>query len=127
MQVAMPDPGIVLYSLSSTEVLNLGLTSVSSDVSLSVRDLLEFVGSSYFFSAIRYLFFVFFWAQIKSVKCMVNVFQGHKAFPVKSKTGACDIYSIQECRWISSDCSRSVSNIVGSAAAALSPVGVVLF
>ena len=37
---AAADPRIVLYSLSSTEVLNLGLTSVSSDVSLSVRDLL---------------------------------------------------------------------------------------
>ena len=40
IQVAVADTGIVLYSLSSTEVLNLGLTSVSSDVSLSVRDLL---------------------------------------------------------------------------------------
>ena len=40
IQVAVADPGIVLYTLSSTEVLNLGLTSVSSDVSLSVRDLL---------------------------------------------------------------------------------------
>ena len=40
IQVAVADPGIVLYSLSSAEVLNLGLTSVSSDVSLSVRDLL---------------------------------------------------------------------------------------
>ena len=59
MWIAMAYPGIVLYSLSSTEVLNLGLTSVSSDVSLSVRDLLEFVGSSCFFSAIRYLFIVF--------------------------------------------------------------------
>ena len=39
----MTDPGIVSYSLSFTEVLSLGLTSVSSDVSLSVRDLLEFV------------------------------------------------------------------------------------
>ena len=29
IQVAVADPGIVLYSLSSTEVLNLGLTSVS--------------------------------------------------------------------------------------------------
>ena len=38
IQVAVADPGIVLYSLSSTEVLNLRLTSVSSDVSLSVRD-----------------------------------------------------------------------------------------
>ena len=73
MWVAMTDPGIVSYSLSSTEVLSLGLTSVSSDVSLSVSDLLEFVSSSYFFSAIRYVFVVFFWAQIKSVKCMVNV------------------------------------------------------
>ena len=40
IQVAVADPGMVLYSLSSTQVLNLGLTSVSSDVSLSVRDLL---------------------------------------------------------------------------------------
>ena len=40
IQIGVADPGIVLYSLSSTEVLNLGLTSVSSDISLSVRDLL---------------------------------------------------------------------------------------
>ena len=40
IRVAVADPGMVLYSLSSTEVLNLGLTSVSSDVSLSVRNLL---------------------------------------------------------------------------------------
>ena len=40
IRVAVADPGIVLYSLSSTDVLNLGLTSVSSDVSLSVRDLI---------------------------------------------------------------------------------------
>ena len=40
MQVAVADPGMVLYCLPSTEVLNLGLTSVSSEVSLSVRDLL---------------------------------------------------------------------------------------
>ena len=40
IQVAVADPRIVLYSLSSTEVLYLGLISVSSDVSLSVRDLL---------------------------------------------------------------------------------------
>ena len=40
IQVAVADPGMVLFSLSSTEVLNLGLTSVSSDISLSVRDLL---------------------------------------------------------------------------------------
>ena len=40
MQVAVTDPGMVLYCLSSTEVLNLGLTSVSSEVSLSVSDLL---------------------------------------------------------------------------------------
>ena len=39
-QVAAPDPGIVLCCLSSTDVLNLGLTLVSSEVSLSVRDLL---------------------------------------------------------------------------------------
>ena len=49
------------------------------------------------------------------------------SFPVKSKTGACDVHSIQECKWILSGCSGSVSNIVGSATAALSPVGVVLF
>ena len=76
----MTDPGIVLYFLSSTEVLSLGLTSVPSDVSLSVRDLLEFVGSPCFFSAIRYLFIVFFWVQIKSVKCMLNVFHGLNVF-----------------------------------------------
>ena len=40
IQVVIADPGMVLYCLSSTEVLNLGLTSVSSDVLLSVRDLL---------------------------------------------------------------------------------------
>ena len=40
MQVAVTDPGMVLYCLSLTEVLNLGLTLVSSEVSLSVRDLL---------------------------------------------------------------------------------------
>ena len=80
MPVAMTDPGIVLYSLSSIEVLSLGLTSVSSDVSLSVRDLLGFVDSSCFFSAIRYLFIVFFWAQINSVKCVVNVFHGLNVF-----------------------------------------------
>ena len=40
MQVAVTDPGMVLYCLSSTEVLNLGLTSVLLEVSLSVRDLL---------------------------------------------------------------------------------------
>ena len=40
IRVAVVDPGMVWYSLSSTEVLNQGLTSVSSDVSLSVRDLL---------------------------------------------------------------------------------------
>ena len=38
--VAVTDPGMVLYCLSSTEVLNLGLTSTSSEESLSVRDLL---------------------------------------------------------------------------------------
>ena len=40
MQAAVADPGMVLYCLYSTEVLNLGLTSVSSEVSLSVSDLL---------------------------------------------------------------------------------------
>ena len=40
MRFAVADPGMVLYCLSSTEVLNLGLTSVSPEVSLSVRDLL---------------------------------------------------------------------------------------
>ena len=50
------------------------------------------------------------------------------SFPVKSKMGACDVYSIQECKWILPGCSGSMLNIVGSAAAAaLSPVGVVLF
>ena len=62
IQVTVADPGIVLYSLSSTEVVNLGLTLVSSDVSLSVRDLLWFAGSSCFFAAIRLLFIVFLWA-----------------------------------------------------------------
>ena len=32
MWVAVTDPGMVLYCLSSTEVLNLGLTLVSSEV-----------------------------------------------------------------------------------------------
>ena len=40
MRVTVADPGMVLYCLSLTEVLNLGLTSVSSEVSLSVSDLL---------------------------------------------------------------------------------------
>ena len=40
IQVAVTDPGMVLYCLSLTEVLNLGLTLVSSEVSLSVSDLL---------------------------------------------------------------------------------------
>ena len=62
ISVAVADPGILSYYLFSTEVINLGLTSVSSDVSLSVRDLLWFVGSSCFFSAIRLLFIVFLWA-----------------------------------------------------------------
>ena len=39
-RVAVTDPGIVLYFLSLTDVLNLGLTLVSSEVSLSVSDLL---------------------------------------------------------------------------------------
>ena len=62
IQVAVTDPGMVLYCLSLTEVLNLGLTSVSSEVLLSVSDLLWFAGSSCVFSAIRLLFFVFLWA-----------------------------------------------------------------
>ena len=40
MQALVDDPGMVLYCLSSTEVLNLGLILVSSEVSLSVRNLL---------------------------------------------------------------------------------------
>ena len=40
MWVAVTDPGMVLYCLSLTEVLNLGLTSVSTEVSLSVSNLL---------------------------------------------------------------------------------------
>ena len=40
MWVAVTDPGMVFYCLSSTEVLNLGLTLLSSEESLSVRDLL---------------------------------------------------------------------------------------
>ena len=40
MQVAVTDPGMVLYCLSLTEVLNLGLTLVSSEVLLSVSGLL---------------------------------------------------------------------------------------
>ena len=34
MQVAVTDPGMVLYCISLVEVLNLGLTSVSSEISL---------------------------------------------------------------------------------------------
>ena len=40
MQIAVADPGMVLYCLSSTEVLNLGLTSLSSEELLSGSDLL---------------------------------------------------------------------------------------
>ena len=40
MWVAVADPGMVLYCLSSTEVLNLGLTPLSLEESLSGRDLL---------------------------------------------------------------------------------------
>ena len=40
MQVAITDPGMILYCLSLTEILNLGLTSLSSEVSLSLSDLL---------------------------------------------------------------------------------------
>ena len=61
MRVAVTDHGVVLYCLSSTDVLNLGLTSISSEVSLSVSDLLWFTGSSFVFSVIRLLFF-FLWA-----------------------------------------------------------------
>ena len=39
-RIAVADPDMVLYCLSSTEVLNLGLTLVSSEELLSVRDLL---------------------------------------------------------------------------------------
>ena len=46
---------------------------------------------------------------------------------VKSRMGACDVCSIQECKCISPDWSGSVSNRIGSAVAALFPVGVVLF
>ena len=48
MWVAVTDPDMVLYNLSSTEVLNLGLTLVSSEVSLSVRNLVRSAGSSFF-------------------------------------------------------------------------------
>ena len=54
-QVAVTDPGIVLYCLSLTDVLNLGLTSESSEVSLSVSDLFRFAGPSFVSSAIRLL------------------------------------------------------------------------
>ena len=40
MWFAVTDPGMVFYCLSLTEVLNLELTSVSSEVLLSVSDLL---------------------------------------------------------------------------------------
>ena len=46
---------------------------------------------------------------------------------VKSKMGACGVYSIQEYKQIFPGCSGSMWNVEGSAAAALSPVGVVLF
>ena len=45
--------------------------------------------------------------------------------PVKSKTDACDVYNIHECKQISPGCRGSVSNKVGSTAAARSQVGVV--
>ena len=48
MQVAVADPGMVLYCLSSTKVLSLGLTSLSSEESPSVRDLPQFAGSTFF-------------------------------------------------------------------------------
>ena len=38
--------------------------------------------------------------------------------PDKSKTGACDVYNIQEYKRISPGCRGSVSNKVGSTAAA---------
>ena len=41
--------------------------------------------------------------------------------------GACDVYNIHKCKQISPDYRGSVSNKVGSAAAAGSPVGIVLF
>ena len=40
LQVAVTYPAMVLYCLSSTEVLNLGLTLVSSETSLFISDLL---------------------------------------------------------------------------------------
>ena len=40
IQVTVTDTGMVLHCLSLTEVLNIGLTLVSSEVSLSVSDLL---------------------------------------------------------------------------------------
>ena len=49
------------------------------------------------------------------------------SFSIRSKIDACDVYSIKECKQISPSCSGTMSSIVGSAAAALSPVGVVLF
>ena len=59
---------------------------------------------------------------------MVNIsFIDLMSLSIKSKMGACDEYCIQEYKEISPGCSGPVSNIVGSAAAALSPVGVVLF
>ena len=46
---------------------------------------------------------------------------------VRSRMGDCDVYNIQECKRILPDWSGSVSNRVGSTAAALSPMGVILF
>ena len=48
-------------------------------------------------------------------------------FSVKFRTGACGVYNVQECKRILPGWSGSGSNNVGSTAAALSPVDVILF
>ena len=47
--------------------------------------------------------------------------------PVKSKMGACGVYSIHECRQTCPGCNGSASKNVGSAASAWSALALLLF
>ena len=47
--------------------------------------------------------------------------------PVKSKMGACGVYSIQECKRTSPGCNGSAAKNVGSAASAWLALGILLF
>ena len=47
--------------------------------------------------------------------------------PVKSKTGACGVYSIHECSHTSPGCNGTGSKNVGSAVSAWSVLGLLLF